>query len=137
MIQNFEFHRSLDNMLAIQEWWARLNTLEQVGVVTALLELHQNVMQLHSIFITASIDSSDVAGNNIFINFFLSICQTNCQMDFLFVWNVVFNINTKSSKHERSKQSLDLVDYFFLFLRVFFLSIGHSEQGFEILRGIK
>lgn len=103
-------------------------------MITALFELHQNIVEGSSIF---SSYAGQISGDYVFINLLLNFSQSYGKMDLFFIRDIVFHIYTKSPKHERSQQPLDLSYDLFLFIRILLLSIGHCEQTFKIFRGIK
>jgi hypothetical protein len=43
MIEDFELHGGVDDVVAVNEWRARLHLIKEVGMVAHLLELHEDI----------------------------------------------------------------------------------------------
>ena len=80
VVQHAEFHRSFYDMVTIYERWTRFNLVKQVGVITHLFELHEDVQKLYPILITISVSSDDVL-----VELLLKLGQTDVHENFFFV----------------------------------------------------
>ena len=100
MIEHFEFHRCIDDVITINKWRSRLNLVKQVRVITHLLELHEHIEELDSILRTHSIDSGNISSNDFFVELLLKLSETNKHVDFFLGWQIMLNIYLKSPQHE-------------------------------------
>lgn len=73
VVEDFEFHRGVDNVVSIKERWPGLHILKQVRMITYLLKLHQNIQQLNSIFVILIVDSRNVSGEDPLVELLLQL----------------------------------------------------------------
>ena len=100
MIEHFELHRCIDDVITINKWRSRLNLVKQVRVITHLFELHEHIEELDSILRTHSIDSGNISSDDFFVKLLLKLSETNKHVDFFLGWQIMLNIYLKSPQHE-------------------------------------
>ena len=137
VVEDFELHRGVDNVVSINERWAGLHILEQVRMIAYLLELHQNIQQLNSIFVIPIIDCRDVSGEDPLVELLLQLGQSNGKMDLLLLWQCMLFLNLEAPEHEGPEEAMDLRDDLLLFLLVIPLLIGELKQLLELIRRLK
>lgn len=74
VVKNLKLHRGVDNVVAINKWWARLNVFKQVWMITNFLKLHQYIMQLDAIFAVIIIYRRNIASQYLFVQLLLQLC---------------------------------------------------------------
>lgn len=74
VVKNLKLHRGVDNVVAINKWWAWFNVFKQVWMITNFLKLHQYIMQLDAIFAVIIIYRRNIASQYLFVQLLLQLC---------------------------------------------------------------
>lgn len=71
--------------------WSRLSTIEQVGVIAAFAQLHQNVLESHLLQLSGAVNNINIPHQNLGVHFALHLAQTDKDFDFLFRFQLLFH----------------------------------------------
>ena len=123
VIEYFELHTCVDDMVSINKWWARFYLVDQIWMIAHLFKLHQHVEQLDSIFGSHAIHRGNIASDNFFVKLLLKLSEADEHINFLLGWKVVFSVHFEPPKHEWLEESVNLLDDLLLLRRVIFLAI--------------
>ena len=129
MIKNAEFHGSFNDVVTIDERRTGLHLIKQIRMITHLLELHENIQKLNSVF--ASIP---ISRNNILVKLLLELGQSYIHKNLFFSRQALFDVRLESPQHKWLKQPMNLFDDLLLLLLIILSFIVKYEEIIEVLR---
>ena len=133
MVEDFELHGGVDDVVAVNEWRARLHLVEEVGMVAHLLELHEDIQKLNPILAAHAVDCFDIACDDSLVELLLKCGQANEHVYLFLLGQVFLNISFESSQHERLEKPVDLRDDLFLRFGVVLLLTVENEEVVEVI----
>ncbi len=81
LVKNGQLATILDQVFVCCVRWAGLHTVEEVGVVGALAQLHEDVLQTHFFNFSSSVYDVDVLHQDLGVQVTLHLGQADVQVD--------------------------------------------------------
>lgn len=80
---------------------SRFSSIKEVGVVTTLAQLHQNILQTHLLQLASAVYNIDVPHQNLSVHFTLHLAQSDVDFKFLLWLELLFYFSFQTSKKKR------------------------------------
>lgn len=120
-------------MVSIDIGWSWFDLVKKVWVVADLLELHEHIQELDSVFASNAVNLVYVSCNNPLVQLLLQLCHSEKEVDFLLFGQLFFNIYFETSQHKWLEQPVYLLYDFLLLGWVFLLTFVHHKEIVEVL----
>ena len=92
LVENGQLAAILDQVLIRCVWGSGLHTVEEIGVVGTLAQLHEDVLQAHFLDLSSPIHDVDVLHQDLSVEVTLHLGQADVQVDLLLGLEVKTNI---------------------------------------------